>query len=82
MLLCKGLVLTTLTKAELVRIDEVSPKNIAAGERYADMSINEDIYQTSLYLSDIDYDYFVAVVTCFPEPPGLTMIRILVRPLA
>jgi diketogulonate reductase-like aldo/keto reductase len=28
----------TLTPAELARIDEVSPKNIAAGDRYADMS--------------------------------------------
>lgn len=28
----------TLTEAELKRIDEVAPKNIAAGDRYADMS--------------------------------------------
>lgn len=28
----------TLTKAELARIDEVSPKGVAAGDRYADMS--------------------------------------------
>ena len=28
----------TLTKAELAQIDEVSPKNVAAGDRYADMS--------------------------------------------
>lgn len=28
----------TLTQSELERIDEVAPKNIAAGDRYADMS--------------------------------------------
>lgn len=28
----------TLTRSELERIDEVAPKNIAAGDRYADMS--------------------------------------------
>ena len=28
----------TLTQAELERINEVAPKNIAAGDRYADMS--------------------------------------------
>lgn len=28
----------TLTPAELERINEVAPKNIAAGDRYADMS--------------------------------------------
>ena len=28
----------TLTEAEINRIDEVAPKNIAAGDRYADMS--------------------------------------------
>jgi aryl-alcohol dehydrogenase-like predicted oxidoreductase len=28
----------TLTEAELKRIDEVAPKNIAAGDRYPDMS--------------------------------------------